>query len=76
MVAAVQCKDKKTAIPSVLEDLFKNLMKKSEKRKKFKPEKLDSNEGKLKSKGDKSKSKRDKLDSSDDKSRLLSLIHI
>uniref|UniRef100_A0A8R1XZ86 Dynamin-type G domain-containing protein n=1 Tax=Onchocerca volvulus TaxID=6282 RepID=A0A8R1XZ86_ONCVO len=70
MVAAVQCKDKKTAIPSVLEDLFKNLMKKSEKRKKFKPEKLDSNEGKLKSKGDKSKSKRDKLDSSDDKSRL------
>ncbi|KAM3723113.1 EH domain-containing protein [Dirofilaria immitis] len=74
MVAAVQSKNKRAEIPSVLKDLYKDLMKKRileetkwNKHRKSKLDKLDFNEGKLKFKEDKSVSKRHEQDSNEDK---------
>uniref|UniRef100_A0A915Q809 Dynamin-type G domain-containing protein n=1 Tax=Setaria digitata TaxID=48799 RepID=A0A915Q809_9BILA len=79
MVAAVQSKDKRSETPSVLEELYKNLMKrelpeetKSRKEVEFKAGDIDSNDEQPKSKGDqlyskdkKSKFKTDRRDSSE-----------
>ncbi|KAK6102530.1 Dynamin family protein [Brugia pahangi] len=64
MVAAVQSKNKKIEIPSVLENLYKDLMNKrlleERKSKRHKKSKLDTNANKLKLKKNKSESKNDK----------------
>ncbi|CAG9532371.1 unnamed protein product [Cercopithifilaria johnstoni] len=79
MVAAVQSKDQKIMIPSVLEDLYVNLMnkrvlkeKKTKRHRKSKSDKPERGtpefkEDKSKSKEDKLKSKEDRQDSNEDK---------